>query len=267
MLLAACITTNFDDTKKGLIFQFLYTDSKTKPSRWYPWCIQRLVSTHPGFLHVSLPPATKLGQGNVFTGVYDSVHRGDRADTLPPRTDTPRDQTPSAPETPPPSGPDTPPRTKPPRSRHTPLQSRHPPGIRHPHPGQPLLRAVRIVLECILVFRGKVKPSPDQTFICGGVCWTNLKLKVLSPDQIFIFGGGVRWVGGWIFGTKSNPKIPSSDQFFMGGGILDQPKTKVLSPNQIFIFWGGVVFWTKSNPKILSPDHVFMGKGGYSGPT
>ena len=27
MLLAACITVNFDDTKKGLISRFLYTDS------------------------------------------------------------------------------------------------------------------------------------------------------------------------------------------------------------------------------------------------
>ena len=28
------------------------------------------------FLQGSLPPATKLGQGYIFTGVYDSVHRG-----------------------------------------------------------------------------------------------------------------------------------------------------------------------------------------------
>ena len=28
------------------------------------------------FLHGSLPPATKLGQGYIFTGVCDSVHRG-----------------------------------------------------------------------------------------------------------------------------------------------------------------------------------------------
>ena len=42
-----------------------------------------------------LPAATKLGQGNVFTGVCDSVHRGGGVclsayrDTTPPREQTP----------------------------------------------------------------------------------------------------------------------------------------------------------------------------------
>ena len=63
-----------------------------------------------------LPPATKLGQGYIFTGVCDSVHRG-----------------------------------------VLPLGGRGtlPPGgclVETPHPGRLLLRAVRILLECILVF-------------------------------------------------------------------------------------------------------------------
>ena len=40
------------------------------------------------FLHFMLPPATKLGQGYVFTRVCDSVHIGGLPDT-PPRADTP----------------------------------------------------------------------------------------------------------------------------------------------------------------------------------
>ena len=59
--------------------------------------------------HVSLPAVTKLGQGNVFTGVCDSVHRGESAS---PGADTPWEQ--------------TPPEQTPPRA-DTPLQSRHPP--------------------------------------------------------------------------------------------------------------------------------------------
>ena len=49
----------------------------------------------------SLLPATKLGQGYVFTGVCDSVHRGGGCvclsacwDTIPLGADTPREQTP-----------------------------------------------------------------------------------------------------------------------------------------------------------------------------
>ena len=51
-----------------------------------------------------LPPATKLGQGYIFTGVCDSVHGG--GEYL--GRYTPRDQVPPRPGTPP--GPDTPPR-------------------------------------------------------------------------------------------------------------------------------------------------------------
>ena len=102
-----------------------------------------------------LPPATKLGQGYVFTGVCHSVNRGGSAHTpFPPgsrhpllvQTPPPRSRPPRA-DTPPP-GADTPP----PGSRHP-----HPPGSRHP-PEHSMLgdtvnaRAVRILLECNLVF-------------------------------------------------------------------------------------------------------------------
>ena len=81
-----------------------------------------------------LPPATKLGQGYVFTGVCDSVHGG--GSTWP--------GTPPRPGTPP--GPGTPPQDQvPPRDQV------------HPPPAQSMLgdtvnaRAVRILLECNLV--------------------------------------------------------------------------------------------------------------------
>ena len=75
-------------------------------------------------LPILLPPATKLGQGYVFTGVYDSVNGG--VPHTPPGADPPEqtlpEQTPGA----------EPPRTntpwsRPPGSRHTTPQSRHPP--------------------------------------------------------------------------------------------------------------------------------------------
>ena len=58
------------------------------------------------------PTATKLGQGNVFTGVCDSVNRG--------KGSAPRGSAPGG------------------------VPDRDP-------PGRPLLQAVRILLECILV--------------------------------------------------------------------------------------------------------------------
>ena len=54
----------------------------------------------------SLPPATKLGQGYIFTGVCDSVNRGVCLSACwdtprsrhPPGADTPREQTPPLPQ-------------------------------------------------------------------------------------------------------------------------------------------------------------------------
>ena len=55
-----------------------------------------------------LPPATKLGQGYVFTHVCDSVHRGGSASVHAGIHHTPRPETPPQPDqTRPPSGPDT----------------------------------------------------------------------------------------------------------------------------------------------------------------
>ena len=83
-----------------------------------------------------LPAATKLGQGNVFTGVCDSVHSGGFSVSVhpgippPPRADTPRADTPLE---------QTPPGTRPPGTRppgaDTPLGTDTPPGSRH-SPGQ-----------------------------------------------------------------------------------------------------------------------------------
>ena len=79
---------------------------------------------------LQLPAAMKLGQGNVFTGVYDSVHRGG---CLPqcmlgyrtPPNQAPQDQTPPVAATP---QDQTPPKTRhPPRSKHHP-QDQTPPG-------------------------------------------------------------------------------------------------------------------------------------------
>ena len=106
-----------------------------------------------GILHILemefLPPATKLGQGYIFTGVCDSVHRGGLPQCMlgyhPLGADTPPEQ------------------AHPPRSRHPP-RAGTPPGSRHPHPPRPgtpqaqsmlgdMLngRAVRVLLECNLV--------------------------------------------------------------------------------------------------------------------
>ena len=103
-----------------------------------------------------LPPATKLGQGYVFTGACDSVNRGRGVHHTPRSRHPPRADPPEQ----------TPPLEQTPRSRHPPEQtpqsrppwSKHPPS-RHPHP--PLAvsmlsdtvnaRAVRILLECNLV--------------------------------------------------------------------------------------------------------------------
>ena len=73
-----------------------------------------------------LPAATKLGQGNVFTGVCASVRRGGGVclsacwDTTPPRDQTPQKQ------------------THPPRSRHPPSRTRPPLGPDPPRSRHPL---------------------------------------------------------------------------------------------------------------------------------
>ena len=82
---------------------------------------------------VFLPPATKLGQGYIFTGVCDSVHRGGEVpgQVSPLCADTPPRQTPP--------WPDTPPGQTPPGTKYTPLPglsttplARHPLGLSTP---------------------------------------------------------------------------------------------------------------------------------------
>ena len=84
-----------------------------------------------------LPAATKLGQGNVFTGICHSVNRGEVC--LCAYWDTPQNRhTPLGPDTS--LGPDTPPDQTPPRSRHTPWDQT-PPRPRHPlGPDTPWIR-------------------------------------------------------------------------------------------------------------------------------
>ena len=108
-----------------------------------------------------LPPAMKLGQGYVFTGVCDSVHRGGGG--LPqcmlgyhtPQSRHPREQTPP-PRADTPPGADHPPGSRHPPGADTPGSRHTPPGSDTP-PAQSMLgdtvntRAVRILLECNLV--------------------------------------------------------------------------------------------------------------------
>ena len=93
-----------------------------------------------GFVHL-LPAATKFGQGNVFTGVCDSVHGGGGFclsacwDTTPPRADPPGSR--------PPQGADQPPYgSRPPFSgsrppRPDPPGADTPPGVNPPGPAPP----------------------------------------------------------------------------------------------------------------------------------
>ena len=99
-------------------------------------------------------PATKLGQGNVFTGVCDSVIRGVSVAGRSPRRQTPPEADPPrtrhSPLGPDPPGPDTPPwRQSPPGPDTLPRRQTPSPGSRLQHTVNE--RPVRILLKCILV--------------------------------------------------------------------------------------------------------------------
>ena len=163
-----------------------------------------------------LPAATKLGQGNVFTGVCDCVHRG--VGCLPqcmlgcqnpPREQTPHppwEQTPPGADTPPDQAPQTrhPPRPGIPPTRHTIFWTRCPPDQAH-HPPPPQTSAqppaseadyqhmvnewpVRILLECILV-------TPVCHSVQGGLlgfpaCITGHMTGGSASGEICLSGGG-----------------------------------------------------------------------------
>ena len=140
-----------------------------------------------------LPAATKLGQGNVFTGVCLStggVCLSACWDARPPRTrhTTPWEQ--------------TPPGADPPRSRPSPGPGTPPPlGIRRPHMVNE--RPVRILLECILVFiksawkwkrvdRGPSQRSEwESRQSVGNRCWI-VKIGCHFVILIKIFGTSVK---------------------------------------------------------------------------
>ena len=102
-----------------------------------------------------LLPATKLGQGNVFTGICDSVNRGGSASVHAGIPHPPQEQTP--PRGRHPLGADAPPpKSRPPLEADPPEQT-YPTLEQTPPPAQSMLgdtvnaRAVRILLECKLV--------------------------------------------------------------------------------------------------------------------
>ena len=122
------------------------------------YCGQQLCRKPVAYL---LPPATKLGQGYVFTGVCHSVNGGGEFLTryTPPGPGTPpwTRYTPQTRYTPP--GPGTPPwgQVHPPGARYTlPPGTRYTPRTRYTPPQSMLgdtvnARAVHILLECNLV--------------------------------------------------------------------------------------------------------------------
>ena len=129
---------------------------------------------------MSLPAATKLGQGNIFTGVCLSTGAegclpqcmlGYTPRTRPPgsrhppeQTHTPREQTPPSPGSDLPGSRHSP--TRPLRSRHPPKQQTPPPGSRLQHTVNE--RPVRILLECILVFLLFGNPNRSiNSFVCN----------------------------------------------------------------------------------------------------
>ena len=133
----------------------------------------------PYVLNNLLPTAAKLGQGYVFTRVCDSVHRGvclsacwDTTTPLPreqtPWHQTPRDQIPPGSRHPlgsrPLLGADTPPGSRSPWEQ-TPPRADPPPSRE-----QCMLedtgnkRAVRILLECILVFYVGLRKNTSLIF-------------------------------------------------------------------------------------------------------
>ena len=113
------------------------------------WC--HFVGKTGEIFWVFLPAATKLGQGNDFTGVCDSVHRGVCLsacwDATSPLEQTSLEHTPpwSRPPRPDPPGADTP-QTRPPRGAETPLdqtpqeQTPPPPPEQNPQTRSPRIR-------------------------------------------------------------------------------------------------------------------------------
>ena len=109
-------------------------------------CFHVVFSPCTLLLALLLQAATKLGQGNVFTGVCDSVHRGGVClsacwDTTPLEQTPPQEQTPPRADTSPEQThtpwEQAPPEQKSPLPKQTPPQSRHPPAPWEQTPSPP----------------------------------------------------------------------------------------------------------------------------------
>ena len=106
-------------------------------------------------------------------------------------------------------------------------------------------------------------PSPDQIFIRRGVLQTNsnAKCQVLTNFSFF-WGGGQGSKGVGVTPDQLKLKVPSPGQVFIWSGTPDQLKSKVPQSGQIFIFGGGHSRPTQiQSPPILSNFH-FQGVGG-----
>ena len=142
-------------------------------------------------------PKRSFGQGNIFTPVCHSVHRGVVPDqACPPGT---RQVHPSGTrQVHPPDQAGTPrPGTPPPRTRHPPRQVHNPPRTRQVHPpdqaGTPPPRSsrlrntvndrmVRILLECILVNYSACVKSETWANFCVCICSKQGK-QLRNPEE------------------------------------------------------------------------------------
>ena len=131
---------------------------------WFT-CLVSLIraTTHRRVSCLLLLPASKLGQGYVFTGVCNSVHRGGCLPQCMLGYHTPQEQTPPG--------------------------RRHPPWEQTPPPAQSMLgdtvnaREVRILLECNLVF------FLDETILI-----LKFHLPLVLDDWSCILGSWLWWI-------------------------------------------------------------------------
>ena len=178
------------------------------------------------------------GQGNIFTPVCHSVHRGGLPQCMlgchPPGADhpLPLDQTPRTRQTPPEqtthlTGPDPPGPGRPPQSRHqSPRTGQIPPGLGRPPiplptPSTPPLgsrlqhmvykRMVHILLECILVSEACVINSVHR----WGHAWLR-GVCVVAGGPVWLLGGMCGWWWG-LHGCRGACVVAGGNVWLPGG--------------------------------------------------